>query len=622
MLRTALLRARPRSLGLAALLLLALAPPAHALRWRTCPDLDGLTCTTVTVPLDRSGVDPGHVRLRVAQVETEEAQPTLMYLSGGPGGAGVSEMVNVLFTVPTLAQRYRVIGFDQRGTGRSGLLRCPEIEKDARLRSPSAAAACAARLGAARRHYTTPDSVEDMEAIRRALGVQRVTLFGISYGTELALEYTRAHPDRVDRLIIDSVLDPDDRDPFFLTGFRAMPPTLRALCPGGCRGISADPATDLSQLVARLRAHPVRSAYYDARGRRHRREIGPTALFDLMFDADYNTALRAAIPAAVRAGLGGDLAPLARLVHEGDGLAQLGPPRDFSSARYATVCEETPLPWDPGTPIDQRQAVSDQRAAAQGAAAFFPFDPPTAAEDEISLCLRWPDVPHPAPSQSPPPYPAVPTLILQGGEDLRTPPEESARVAARIPGAVRVVVPGAGHAITGSDPSGCGVRALLRFVADRTVPTNCRRVPTDVPAVLAPPDSFTALKPAPHLPARIGRTVAAVGASVDDLRIVLSPALLERSGGGLRGGTWAVRDEELVLDRYEAVPGVTLTGRTRHGRLRLRVRGRAAAAGTVTIHRGRITGRLGGRRISARLRTGIPATATRARIARIARAPR
>ena len=89
-----------------------------------------------------------------------------------------------------------------------------------------------------------------MEAIRAELGAEKLTLFGISYGTELAIAYARAYPDRVERLILDSVVDADDPDPFFTVGFRAMGPSLRSLCPDRCRGISADPAADLTQLVA------------------------------------------------------------------------------------------------------------------------------------------------------------------------------------------------------------------------------------------------------------------------------------------------------------------------------------------------------------------------------------
>ena len=91
----------------------------------------------------------------------------MMYLSGGPGGAGVLEMVDVLLTVPRLIREFTVLGFDQRGTGRSGLLRCRALERDPRLRSTRAGEACARTLGPRRSFYTTPDSVEDMEAIRR-----------------------------------------------------------------------------------------------------------------------------------------------------------------------------------------------------------------------------------------------------------------------------------------------------------------------------------------------------------------------------------------------------------------------------------------------------------------------
>jgi pimeloyl-ACP methyl ester carboxylesterase len=599
----------------------ALGAQTAALSWKACPDFRGVRCSALTVPLDRTGVDPGSLALRVARIGKPSGN-TLLYLSGGPGGAGVSEMLSVISVVQPLERRYRIIGYDQRGTGRSGLLRCPALERDPHLRSTTAAEQCAASLGTARKHYTTPDSVQDVEALRQALGVDKLTLFGISYGTELALEYARAFPTHVERMIIDSVVDPDDRDPFFTTGFRAMTPTLNALCPRRCRGISDDPSADLARLVAAVRAKPMDSVAYDARGRSHKVAIGPTALLDLMFQADYDPPLRAALPAAARAALAGDGAPLARLLREGSRFDDLGSPRDFSAARYATICEETPLPWDPGTPLDQRAAVTQSRIAAVGPDAFNPFDPAVVVADEIDLCLRWPDVPRPLPATEPPPYPAVPTLILQGGEDLRTPPEGSARVAAKIPGAKRLVVPGVGHAITSSDPSGCGQRALLRFVSGRSVATRCRRVPTNVPGVLYAPASFEALPGVTGLPRKVGRTIRALAATFDDLRIVISPAVLTNSGGGLRGGSWTTRGRMLTVKRYKAVPGVTLTGGGTT-RLSLRVGGAKAAHGTVTLRSGgRLTGTLDGRRISLRLGTSASAALSRkapARASQLAR---
>ena len=325
---------------------LLLAAPADAqLRWRGCAEADGMRCATLRVPLDRAGALPGTVPLRVARVSLSRNRDRhLMYLSGGPGGAGVLEMLDVLLEVPRLLRDFTILGFDQRGTGRSGLLRCRALERDARLRSTRAGEECAGKLGPARSFYTTADSVADMEAYRQAVGAGKLTLYGTSYGTELALAYARTYPQNVERLILDSAVDPDDADPFGLAGFRAMAPTLRALCPDACAGISADPAADLAALVARLRAAPLRGYRYTARGERRRGVVRPTAIADLMYDADYNPALRAGVPWAVRAALDGDAAPMLRLLAASARFASATPPELFSAARYATVCEETPLP--------------------------------------------------------------------------------------------------------------------------------------------------------------------------------------------------------------------------------------------------------------------------------------
>ena len=436
---------------LAATALLVLTAPAEArLTWRSCPEAAAARCATVRVPLDRSGSLDGRVDLHVARVAFARRRDSfLMYLSGGPGGAGVYEMLDVLFELPRLARRYTVIGFDQRGTGASGLLRCRALERDSRLRSTEAAERCARELGTRRSFYTTPDTVADMETIRKAVGARTLTLFGISYGTELALAYSRAYPGRVDRMILDSVVDPDESDPFGLAGFRAMGPSLAALCPARCRGVSADPGADLVALTAKLRAAPLSGSWYDARGRRHSGTLRPIAIADLLYDADYNPALRAGVPMAVRAALDNDdAAPMLRLLAGSDAFTVPSDPRDFSAARYAVVCEETPLPWPRGTGIADRFAIARARALALPGSAFAPFDAEVAYADEIDLCLRWPDSSRP-PRVSGGAYPAVPTLLLQGEEDLRTPPEVSAHVATLIAGARRVTAPGVGHAVIG-----------------------------------------------------------------------------------------------------------------------------------------------------------------------------
>ena len=302
-----------------------------------------------------------------------------------------------------------------------------------------------------------------------------------------------------------------------------------------------------------------------------------------MFDSDYNPAIRAGVPVAVRAALdNGDPAPLLRLIDTAAVLSRLPPARVFSAARYATVCEETPLPWPRGAPFEQRAQHARDQAASLGPGAFFPFSYEEAKADEIDLCLRWPEASAPPPSGGA--YPAVPAFVLQGGEDLRTPPAGSARVAAALR-AQRVIVPGVGHAVVGGDPSRCGIRRLFAFLRGRPAAAACPRVPTEVPATGVPPTSLGQLAALRGVPGRAGRTVAALDVTLDDLTFSLSPALgSPLMGAGLRGGSFRLRRRTIVLDGLQVVPGVRVSGKLpRRGSARLRISGRSAARGRVRI---------------------------------------
>ena len=163
-----------------------------------CPGVTGYTCSTLDVPLDRTGRRNGTLHLRVGAADNVRApRGVLLVLSGGPGQPG-------LFLLDRFAaekRRYRVVVFDQRGTG-AGALDCEAMQQQmgaSDLFPPTAGAvrACAAKLGDRRQFYGTDDVVEDIDALRRALGVDKIALDGVSYGTYVAGREARAQPDHL-----------------------------------------------------------------------------------------------------------------------------------------------------------------------------------------------------------------------------------------------------------------------------------------------------------------------------------------------------------------------------------------------------------------------------------------
>jgi pimeloyl-ACP methyl ester carboxylesterase len=198
-----------------------------------CDNAQGFTCSTLLVPLDHSGRTPGDLRLAVSAADNADApKGVLVALTGGPGQGGVDFVPRSRVRMHALLHDYRLVMFDQRGTG-AAALRCPALQRavgtsDLTVPSPGSVEACARTLGPNRRFYSTADTVADLEALRVALGADKLTLDGVSYGTFAAERYAIAHPDRVAKLVLDSVVPAAGLDGLEVDGMHETARVLRA----------------------------------------------------------------------------------------------------------------------------------------------------------------------------------------------------------------------------------------------------------------------------------------------------------------------------------------------------------------------------------------------------------
>ena len=238
-----------------------------------------------------------------------------------------------------------------------------------------------------------------------------------------------------------------------------------------------------------------------------------------------------------------------------------------------------------------------------------PFDSTVALTSSVvPLCVGWPNASaEPVPQG---PVPAVPTLIVSGGADLRTPQRDARALAARIAGAQLLEVPFVGHSTIGADTSGCARAGVAAFFAGQRVPPCTATAPAFPPTRIAP----TRLGNVPGA-GRAGKTLRAVEETLQDvgeqyLGIAANRRKAPRLGtrvGGLRGGSARWTSTGIRLRRVQYVPGVLVSGFAPHARnatTGVTVLGPAAAHGTLRIlPGGRVVARLDGRRLIAHLPT-------------------
>lgn len=436
----------------------------------------GVRCGSLTVPERRTRPNGRSVRLAVAIVAAPAARPgaePLLYVTGGPGLASLPNVARFL-AQPIVTDRDLVL-VDLRGTGSSEpSLACPEVDdrvllgatagdRVARGRDLDAVRACRRRLriaGVDLRAYDYTEMAADLADLRRALGVPRWSVYGISNGGRLALELVRRHPDGIRSLVLDAALPPQGN--FYLELWphaqRAFD-TLFAACAGDatCAHAHPDLAARFRALVERLNASPVSATVPDpVSGRPVTLVFDDARALGTLRNALYDTDLIPLIPTLLDAladGTGFELVASA-IVERLDG------PDTFSlGQQMSDNCREEQAF------VPRRAAVRQARQLPQLAAAILD-------RTDADRCRVW-HVGRADPLVNRPVRSDVPALLLVGGLDP-VHPRESSEAIARFLGDARLVeLPGLGHGTVDAHP--CPRRLMQAFLADPAAPldTSC-----------------------------------------------------------------------------------------------------------------------------------------------------
>ena len=428
--------------------------------------------------------------------------------------------------------------------------------------------------------------MDDLEALRKALGVKKIGLMGISYGTWVAQEYARRYPTRTDSLILDSIVGPDPPDAFATSNFETLPRILREECASGrCKAATSDVVADVGKVAAKLSREPLKGHVFDASGRRQAASYTtPSQFYFLVTSGDLNPFMQARLPGAVASAVHGDPGPLLRLKRIGE-----GPPTKASALglgpNVTTSCLDAQLPFSLATDPASRAPLVSSAFAAIPPAAYAPW-PAAVVQDQSYAddCLLWPRDDRPRPTQSG--LPDVRALLLVGRLDMRTPLEDALKVKAQLPRSQIVVVPGNGHDQVDTDGTGCVVKALTRYTAGRQVGRPCAGKSNQVLPLPKAPLSLSEFRTPARVPGARGRTLLAVLDTVEDARFSALEAVyggFAPRGGGLRGGSFDSTDAfngQMTLRGYSYVPGVRVSGTLAVDGAR--VRGRVTVTGRVS----------------------------------------
>ena len=456
--------------------------PVPARLLTPCPNVSGALCGTLSLPLDRTHKVPGRIGIRIElHPRTDRSLPslgTIVAVQGGPGYDTRGYRDSYLGLFGPMMRRHRLLMIDLRGTGSSDAINCPALQsyKGDYVQN---AGACGRQLGATAVDYGTRDAADDLADVLDALGIDRVDLYGDSYGTFFGQVFAVRHPDRLKTLVLDSAYPVEGPDPWYRDTNRAIRAGFRRACRRdlGCAAVGGDPIARLGELANILRVHPIVGTARNADGVLRHVTVDVGALITFAAGAASSFDEYRELDPAVRAYLGSahDPVPLLRLAAENLYFGGAGNYHGFSEGLYlATNCNDIPLPFDRNAKVATRRAEYAAGIAdlhAHHADAFAPFtvndwlSAPLSGVQPYDSCMLWPrPARHNPPLPASPTYPNTPVLVLSGDLDSLTSPEGAHQVADEFPNATFVDVHNMNHIAALGDYGRCASDIVVRFV--------------------------------------------------------------------------------------------------------------------------------------------------------------
>ncbi|MFN8112657.1 MAG: alpha/beta fold hydrolase [Solirubrobacterales bacterium] len=437
----------------------AAATPAPKLGpCRTQPGVPGFRCGTIEVPKYRSDPGRGSFEIGFAVRKRNDAdqpsQGAIFAVEGGPGYASTTTAATYQNLFRGLLDHRDLVLVDMRGTGLSGPIDCPNVQRGT---APEwiGLGECARRLGDDFEAYATGAAAEDIDAVRAALGYERMALYGDSYGTFLGQSYAYRHPDRLEAVVLDGAYPVQGESPWYPSLIRSGNRNFVTACD---RSPSCPPGAGER---LRRQAQVMRD-----------RGMNPGTLIDAIAGAAYGPPQSYLdVESAGRALLNGDDQPWIDL-NANLRVAYSHPHRYDYATELVVGCNDYPMIWDKSASEPDRRAQLEDAIDAHDPDAFRPFTP-----REVALgstvgyleCLTWPQ---PTDLYEPPvPDGAEPTdapvLVVNGEFDDLTTPREGATVAAEFPNSQRFIGRNAGHVDALYNASGPSARTIRRFLREQ-----------------------------------------------------------------------------------------------------------------------------------------------------------